>query len=142
MPGESVTASATGDCFQDNTAVTVTIESTPVVLGTFTSDSDGGVTATVTIPADFPLGDHTIKLTGTNILGKPQVLSLPVTIGTAQEAAAGGEAAGGAAGTRGGGLAFTGRDSGTLVGIGAALMVLGAGLYAGARRRRRVRSSL
>jgi LPXTG-motif cell wall-anchored protein len=39
-------------------------------------------------------------------------------------------------------LAFTGRDAGTIVGIAAALMVLGAGLTLAARRRRRARAAL
>lgn len=132
-PGQNVTVSAVGDCFLPNTQVTVTIDCSPGPLGTFTANSASGVTATVAIPSDCPLGEQTIKVSGTNVFGGKQVLSYPVTvtIGGAQAVNEVPTTTG-----TGTGLPFTGNSgTGMFLGIVAALMVMGAGLVVGARRR-------
>ena len=100
------------------------------MVATGTSGSDGSFAASFVIPATLPLGQCTITLTGTNILGKPQVLSIAINLVAVS-----------AATSSSGGLAFTGQDSGTLLGIAAALMSLGAGLTIAARRRRQSRTT-
>ncbi len=139
-PGQNVTVSAVGDCFLPNSQVNVTIDCSPSSLGTFTA-TGATFTATVAIPSDCPLGEHTIKVSGTNVFSGKQVLSYPVTIGGVQvlgnNATSGGNATGTGTGTETGtGLPFTGNGgTGMLLGIVAALMVMGAGLVVGARRR-------
>jgi hypothetical protein len=66
-----------------------------------------------------------------------------VIVGSAPLAGAQNDYQGGRAarGEGGGGLAFTGQDTGILVGIALALMVLGLCLYVGARRRSQARSA-
>lgn len=43
--------------------VTVTARSTPTAIGTFTADADGQVLVRWRVPADFPLGEHTLEVT-------------------------------------------------------------------------------
>jgi hypothetical protein len=56
--------SATGLGFRPGEPVTVTVHSTPIVVGTFTADDSGQVTAPFTVPNGFELGDHTVEFTG------------------------------------------------------------------------------
>jgi hypothetical protein len=137
-PGQNVTVSAVGDCFLPNSQVTVTIDCSTSSLGTFTARG-ATFTATVTIPSDCPLGEHTIKVSGTNVFSGKQVLSYPVTIGGVQvlgNEVTNATGTGTGATETGTGLPFTGNSgTGMLLGIVAALMVMGAGLVVGARRR-------
>lgn len=56
--GDEVTISGSG--FKANTEITITFESTPVVVATVTSGSDGSFTATFDIPPTSTSGEHTI----------------------------------------------------------------------------------
>lgn len=76
-PGGDVTASGGG--FAPVSPVQITIESTPVLLRTVTSDSDGAFSTTITIPDAFT-GDHTISATGTDPAGSVRVLASPITV--------------------------------------------------------------
>ena len=134
VPGQSASVDAEGNCFAPGTAVTVTIESTPVVVATGTSAGDGSFSASFVVPTSLPLGDHTLVLSGTNLLGHPQVLSVSITlVASAAEAAASSSGSGV--------LAFTGQNSGTWLAIAAALMALGAALTVSLRRRRSTRAA-
>lgn len=104
-PGESVTISLGG--FRPNSQVTVTIESTPVTLGTFRADSGGNVNATVTIPSSLSVGDHTLKVTGVSPTGASRVVSQDVAV------------------TATGTSPLTGTRAIPLVALGAVLIVLG-----------------
>ena len=55
--------------FKPGSDVVITLESDPVNLGTFVADSAGRIATSVVVPADFPAGNHTLKLTGTDIAG-------------------------------------------------------------------------
>jgi hypothetical protein len=131
--GQTATVATAGNCWLPNTSVVVTIESTPIVVATGSAAADGSFATAFVVPATLAVGQHTLTLTGTNLLGHSQVLSVAITVvASASQARSSG----------GGGLAFTGRDSGTLLGIAAALMALGASLTISARRRREARATL
>lgn len=59
--GETVTV--TGDGFAPNDAVTMTLHSTPIPLGTATADAHGILSATFTVPS-ADLGSHTVVVAG------------------------------------------------------------------------------
>jgi alpha-L-fucosidase len=69
-----------GDGFMPSSDVDVALHSTPVHLGTFTTDATGAFTATVTIPVDATPGTHTIVLTGTARNGEPATVNLALTV--------------------------------------------------------------
>lgn len=86
-PGDDVRIAGGG--FKPGSEVILTIESEPVTLGTTKADSKGEIDETVTLPEDFPLGDHTVKASGDSATGGRLVLELPVDvvpIGTASMA--------------------------------------------------------
>ena len=56
--GKTVTVKGTG--FAPESAVTITLHSEPVEVGTATTDENGDFTATVTVPATTEAGDHTV----------------------------------------------------------------------------------
>ncbi len=74
------TITVNGDGFLPHSDVDVTLHSTPVHLGTFTTDASGAFTATVTIPSDTKPGAHTIVLTGTAADGQPATVTLALTV--------------------------------------------------------------
>jgi hypothetical protein len=127
VPGQKFTVAADGDCFHSDSPVDVGIKDPPAVLGDSTSSSSGSLNASVAVPAGFPLGQHTVTMTGPNALGSSVTYSLPVTIVSSVTTSA----------KTSGSLPFTGSDEGILIGIGAALMALGVGLTAATRRHRR-----
>jgi alpha-tubulin suppressor-like RCC1 family protein len=61
--GGATTVTATG--FPANTLIRVELRSTPVTLGTFTTNSLGGFTTTVTIPLSTPAGNHHVVFVNT-----------------------------------------------------------------------------
>jgi hypothetical protein len=132
--GQTYDAATGANCWLPHSFITLTIASAPTELATGTAASDGSFAAPFTIPATFPLGPHTLSATGTNLLGQSQVVSLAVTVVASASQAS--------SSSGGGGLAFTGRNSGILLGIAAALMALGAGLTISARRKRESRATV
>jgi len=60
--GASVTVTGTG--FDAGEPVDITLRSTPISLGVASAGADGGVSATVTIPAGLEPGVHRIELAG------------------------------------------------------------------------------
>ncbi|MCZ2816730.1 hypothetical protein [Modestobacter sp. VKM Ac-2984] len=61
-PGQEVTKTYKG--FKAFEKVTLVLHSDPVVLGTYTADANGVITATFTLPAGTTLGTHTLALDG------------------------------------------------------------------------------
>jgi hypothetical protein len=62
--------------------VTQTLYSDPVDLGTTTANGDGDVRAAPRIPANTPLGSHTLSIQGTANTGDPFTLNIGVTVAT------------------------------------------------------------
>jgi LPXTG-motif cell wall-anchored protein len=117
-PGDSVTVSGCG--FKVGSSVSIDFLSTPVHLATVTADANGGIGATVTIPANAAPGNHTIEATGVAPSGAPLVLSANITIL--------------GAGTP---LPHTGSSStAPLTAAGVGLVLIGGVAVVGARRRR------
>lgn len=116
LPGGTITVYVNG--FGPGTTVTITLESDPVVLATVAAGSDGVVNTTVTIPADTPLGSHTIVVRGVDRDGNAKVVSFPITIGTTS-----------------GGLPTTGANTGLGLAVAAIAVGIGATLLTSTRRR-------
>ena len=100
--------------------VDITLHSTPISLGAAEADAEGGVVATVTIPADVEPGVHTIELVGQTSGARAEV---DVEVLPAE-------------GAQQGGLPATGSPSGQLTVAGVGLIAVGGALLVGARRRR------
>lgn len=100
--------------------VDITIESDPVLLKTVRADAAGAFVTTVTIPAGFPAGSHTLKGTGPDPAGGLRMLSLPVTV---------------AGGSGGGVIARTGGDFAVLAGVAGVAILAGGGVLVARRRR-------
>lgn len=118
--GETVDVSG-ADC-APGADVTVTWDD-GTVLGTFQADDNGDFVATITIPSNASLGEHLITATCGDVqqFVKAEVMASGTTT----------------PGVNDGGLARTGSsNTGPLVGIGAAALVLGAAFVYGARRPR------
>lgn len=107
--GDTVTVQAWGLLLDEE--YTVELHSTPVVLGTATSDAAGTISQTFRIPAGTPAGAHTVVL----LRGGVQVAEIAITV-TAQPA-----------------LAATGADAGVLP-LGLAALALGLLLTVVSRR--------
>ena len=86
-PGETITI--TGQTFQTGSTITLTLHSEPVVLGSATADAAGKMALQATIPADLPLGSHTITADGTAPDGSPLSLSVSLTVVPAAGSGAG-----------------------------------------------------
>lgn len=103
-----------------NSSGTSKLFSDPIFLGTWTANSLGAVHTSVTIPANAPVGQHTLAFTGTDPSGAAVTFTAPLTINGS-----------------GSGLPLTGTQIGaaSILGVG----LLGAGTVAViAGRRRRV----
>ncbi len=135
--GGTIAVEASG--FKPGSNVVITLESDPVNLGTFVADSAGRVATNVVVPADFPIGPHTLKLTGTDIAGAVLVLSTGITVASRIQVAptSAATAAPAAAATSSGTLPRTG-SSATEPALlaGAGLVLLGSVALLAARRRR------
>jgi hypothetical protein len=130
-PGSQVTVS--GDCQVAGLALTISINPPGTVLGTTTTGADGKFSVKVTIPANQPEGAATIVaadptnqcVSSTDVYPPTRgnlVASVTVTKGA---------------------LAFTGsNNTGTYVGVGAVLVLIGGVLVVATVRRRRAPSSV
>lgn len=121
-PGGSVTVTISGTCA--NETFTVTLHSTPVTLGTITTNASGSGSGTFTIPSNTAAGTHTITVS--DVSGNSGTATLVVTGATT-------------ATTTASGLPTTGTDAAALGVIGAAAVGAGGLLVLGARKRRRNR---
>ena len=140
-----------GEGFLPSTTLTVTFESTPVVIGVVQADGSGRFTADVRVPVDATPGVHTIRATGMGADGRMQGPSALVTVrgevagATSPPPGVGGAAAGpatargGAAASpppaRRGAVAFTGADIALIAGAALFLVAGGAVILAAAGRR-------
>lgn len=129
-PGDNISVEVDG-CAA-GAEVTITIESEPQVLGTFTADEAGALLAEVGIPLDIDPGDHMITASCLDEDGEVLSASASITIvdpaeeivpPPADETAPSGI------------LPVTGGSSAQLLAAAAALLVAGAGIAFVARRR-------
>lgn len=110
-PGQKVVRIIEG--FQPFEEVTLVMHSTPVVLGTFTADANGVLTASFTLPAGATVGTHTLVYEGTTTYFQE---SFTVT-------------------AKGKQLAYTGADVTVPLTVGIGLVLAGAGALYVSRRR-------
>ena len=83
---ETITKSGTANILTDQyllmpgSNARVEIHSEPVVLGNFTVNNDGTLTETVAIPADLPVGYHTLYISGHNLADEPIEITQTVLV--------------------------------------------------------------
>ncbi len=122
--GGQITVWTNEGTMNGNATASVYLDST--FLGTVTVEA-GVAKGTFTVPMGTSLGRHVIVITGS---ATGATVTIPITVVAAQ-------AAGNQGGSSKGGLPFTGaNDIGSLVGAGAALVLVGAGTLVFTRRRR------
>src|SRR5690242_19579369 len=102
------------------TSVDLELHSTPVSLGSATVGDDGTFSKSITIPAGFESGAHTIQVTGTNSDGDAASASVPITV---TAAAATTTVAGGS-----GSLPFTGTSLFPLLAVAVSSIAVGFAL--------------
>jgi hypothetical protein len=131
-PGGSFTVTST--TWLPSSTVAVTLNSTPVSLGSLTADAQGKVTGPFTVPSDTALGEHTVKLAGKDANNGDQTLSVAITVvatTTTTTTAAGTTTTLSSPTTTtipsGGGLPYTGSNSRDLA--SAALLMIALGLF-------------
>ncbi|GHE11628.1 fibronectin type III domain-containing protein [Klenkia taihuensis] len=114
--GQTLTLQGSG--YAPNSTVELLVFSSPVSLGTVVTDENGSFSVEVTVPANLANGTHHLVATGVDANGNVRNLVITVTV-------SGGVAT----------LATTGFDA-VPVAVGGGLVLLtGAGLLVGARRR-------
>jgi hyaluronoglucosaminidase len=120
-PGQTVNVNFNG--FKPGSAVTLTFNSVPVVLGTFTANAQGVVRVSAQIPAGAAYGNHTIVASGIDRTGAAKTASISIAISATGTA------------SPGGGLPATGGDIALILGIGGLTVASGWGVLGAARRR-------
>ena len=80
-PGQQITVVGTG--FLPYSTARIVVYSTPVVLGTATTDASGAFRKTVTIPADLEPGAHALMAYGVDPSGHEHSLRLDITVAAA-----------------------------------------------------------
>jgi hypothetical protein len=138
-PGQQITVIGTG--FLPYSTVTIAIYSTPVVLGTVTTDGSGAFSKLVTVPTDLAAGVHALVAYGVDPAGLAHAIRMDVTVAAAvapTPATPTSATPAAAAGPGTGGLAYTGStfDPTPVVVGGSVLLLTGALLLVGLRRRR------
>lgn len=104
--------------------VTVTQQSDPIVLGTFTADAAGVVRATVTLAPGLT-GLHHIVASGTDSQGNPVSASIPITV----------QAPDATTNTPNGFLPRTGSNTSFIVTLGGLALAIGGAATVASRRR-------
>ena len=136
VPGEEIVVSGNG--FLPYSTVSIVVYSTPIVLGTVTTDGAGAFSTAVTVPADLEAGAHSLVAYGVDPAGAAHSLQLDITVAAAtQPVAAAPTTAVQVSSTAGGSLAFTGFSPLPFVVVGAVLLLAGLVLVVGVRSRRR-----
>lgn len=82
--GYSDSVTVTGQGYAPGAEITLTFESTPVFLKVVTADANGSFTASVTIPAGVPYGNHDIVASGKDPSGNQLVQKTLVNVKQAQ----------------------------------------------------------
>jgi titin len=118
-PGQDIVFIGTG--FAPNSTVTITMYSTPTVLGSVVTDASGGFRKSITVPASFAAGGHTALAQGVAPDGTTRAMRLSITVATQAST-----------------LPITGVALTTLVLVAVALTVTGIALTRIGRRRRAV----
>ena len=126
-PGGTTTFSGYG--FAPNGQVEIFICSTPISIGNFTADSLGNIVQAVTIPVGTSLGAHTLAAVGPNPAGRTQVAYAAINVVSTSTPAT--------TTTTAGTLPTTGSDTGRLLAVGGALILLGGAALFGLLRSRR-----
>ncbi|MFB7844928.1 ExeM/NucH family extracellular endonuclease [Microbacterium sp. NPDC056052] len=116
-PGGTLTIAGSG--LEGEQSVALELHSTPVSLGSVTTNGDGAFSTTVTIPAGTAPGEHHVVA----ILPDGSQLTAAITVAAAGSG-------------NGSGLALTGADSGSFLLLAAVLLALGLGLIVARRRLR------
>jgi hypothetical protein len=111
-------------CFKPGEAVTVTVYSTPQVVGTTTANSAGEVSGTFTVPSNLEAGRHTLELAAAT--GTQSASFIVVPNAAAADSSSSDDDS----------LAFTGSDAAKTAGAGAVLLLGGGALIVAARRRK------
>lgn len=125
-PGDPVTARGCGFRPGSTVNVDLVMGSQVTRVGTATAGADGGFELTFNVPANAPVGNHTLEATGVDPAGDVRALSATLRV------------IGGEQGR--GDLPRTGSDStAPLVTAGAGLVLLGGAAVFAARRRRAAR---
>ena len=92
-PGSKVTIAGSG--FAAYSTISLYVHSSPVLLATTTADANGAISASVSLPASLPPGDHTLTATGPAPGGGTSTLTVAISVGGR------GEKSGGMSGTVG-----------------------------------------
>ena len=119
--GANRTITVSGAGWLPGSTVTITLQSTPLTLGTAQVAADGTFSATVQIPCDVTPGQHTVTGSGTGSDGLPHSVSAALSVDPCGTHA----------------LAITGGSSIPYAGIAVGLILGGTVLTIGFRRRRR-----
>ncbi|WP_165400402.1 virginiamycin B lyase family protein [Motilibacter rhizosphaerae] len=78
VPSQQITVIGTG--FAPYSTAKVVVYSTPIDLGTVTTDANGKFSVPVTVPASLEAGHHTFLATGVDPQGAARAMELPVTV--------------------------------------------------------------
>ena len=78
LPKQEIVIIGTG--YAPNSTATIILYSEPVVLGTVTTDSTGGFSLPVTVPAGVATGEHTFLAQGVDTNGAARQMALPITV--------------------------------------------------------------
>jgi hypothetical protein len=132
-PGQEITVIGTG--FLPYSTATIVIYSTPITLGTVTTDGTGAFSKPVTIPTTLEAGAHSLVAYGVDPSGDTHALRLNITVA----AASAGVPAAATPTATGSGLAYTGSTFNPIPAVvgGTLLMLLGVVLLVVVRARRR-----
>lgn len=136
-PGVTIQISLQGAvCFAPGSLVSIDLHTAPVHLADVTADSGGGISGSVTIPADTPLGSHTVTATGVDPSGATVVATAPLAVVNATTTSNNQSApTSGGTTTSSSGLAFTGANLAVTAGTGGLLVAGGIGAIVATRRR-------
>ncbi|GAA2374743.1 hypothetical protein GCM10010170_078020 [Dactylosporangium salmoneum] len=121
-PGQDIVVIGTG--FAAHSTATITLYSTPLVLGTVVTDGNGDFSKPVTVPPSLAAGVHTLVAQGVAPSGSPRSMKLTVTVAASAPRPA-----------TGGGLPVTGAPAGPLALAGLAMVLAGFGLLRPWQRR-------
>lgn len=154
-PGGNITVEVSGWLPGSTVAITISCNGSPVALGNITIGSNSQGTGNFTVPVDCPLGPQVATGTGPNMLNVITSREGPIVLvsSTTTLPGGGGSGSGGSGNNSGGGsgsggsgsgsgaLPNTGSNTGRMVTLGSALIVIGgAALYGSLRSRSTKRS--